>query len=29
VPELLELPVVGGLPAYLQWVGDSLRHPDG
>lgn len=26
VPELLELPVAGGLPAYLQWVQDSVRR---
>jgi periplasmic divalent cation tolerance protein len=26
VPELLELPVLGGLPAYLQWVRDSVRQ---
>lgn len=25
VPELLELPVQGGLPGYLQWVEDSVR----
>jgi len=24
VPEVLELPVVGGLPAYLQWLGESV-----
>lgn len=29
VPELLELPVTGGLPGYLQWVADSVRPPSG
>ncbi|MCA8952424.1 MAG: divalent-cation tolerance protein CutA [Planctomycetes bacterium] len=24
VPEVLELPVAGGLPAYLQWLGDAV-----
>lgn len=27
VPELLELPVAGGLGAYLQWVADSVAEP--
>lgn len=25
VPEVIALPVVAGLPAYLSWVGDSTR----
>ena len=29
VPELLELPVQGGLPGYLQWVTDSVRTAPG
>lgn len=27
VPELVVLPVEGGLPAYLQWVADSTGLP--
>ncbi len=29
VPELLALPVVGGLPEYLAWLADSTGLPDG
>lgn len=33
VPELLVLPIVAGLPAYLAWLGDAVadgpRLPDG
>ncbi len=25
VPEIIALPVVAGLPAYLRWLGDSTR----
>lgn len=25
VPELIALPIVAGLPAYLQWVGDETK----
>jgi len=28
VPEILELPVGGGLEAYLGWVAESCREPD-
>jgi periplasmic divalent cation tolerance protein len=27
VPEILALPVVAGLPGYLQWLGESVRPP--
>ncbi len=27
VPEVLALPVVGGLPEYLRWVGQETRAP--
>lgn len=29
VPELVALPAVAGLPAYLHWVADSTRADDG
>lgn len=29
VPELVALPAVAGLPAYLHWVADSTRAADG
>lgn len=29
VPELVALPAVAGLPAYLHWVADSTRTDDG
>lgn len=28
VPELLALPVVGGSPAYLDWIHDELIHDE-
>lgn len=27
VPEVIALPVVGGNPAYLQWIDESVRTP--
>lgn len=26
VPEILELPISGGLPAYLSWISESLKE---
>jgi periplasmic divalent cation tolerance protein len=28
IPELLVLPVIDGLPAYLAWLQESTAHPD-
>ena len=25
VPEIISLPITGGLPSYLRWIDDSLR----
>ena len=28
VPEVIALPIVAGSPAYLRWLGESLRPPE-
>jgi periplasmic divalent cation tolerance protein len=28
LPEIIAVPIVGGLPAYLQWVESETRHND-
>jgi len=27
-PEIICLPIVDGSPDYLNWIGDSVKHPD-
>jgi periplasmic divalent cation tolerance protein len=27
-PEIICLPIIDGLPDYLNWIGDSVKHPD-
>ena len=27
VPEIVQIPITGGLPEYLKWIGDSTANP--